>query len=117
MELSGAGKSPNTSLSFRYNANNEELEELFNACDDDPPTPQTDPPSTPQNENASPKRGDRTPSIIDKYFKSIRTEKLVEKTEDIKPVDAKSDERPTPPKEVSSSPTKLGKYSMTSSLK
>lgn len=106
MELSGAGKSPNTSLSFRYNANNEELEELFNACDDDPPTPQTDPPSTPQNENASPKRGDRTPSIIDKYFKSIRTEKLVEKTEDIKPVDAKSDERPTPPKEVSSSPMK-----------
>ncbi|KAJ0177113.1 hypothetical protein K1T71_007122 [Dendrolimus kikuchii] len=117
MEISGSGKSPNTSLSFRYNANNEELEELYHVCEDDPPTPQCDPPSA-QSENASPKRGDKTPSIIDKYFKSIRNEKLVEKTEDVKPVESKVAEeaRSPTPKEVTASPMKeylnrLGKRS------
>ncbi|CAH0579106.1 unnamed protein product [Chrysodeixis includens] len=119
MEISGVGKSPNSSLSFRYNANNEELEELYHVCEDDPPTPQCDPaPATP-GENASPKRGERSSSIIDKYFKSIRTEKLVEKPEDAKPVESKPAEEAKPavvPKEVTSSPMKeylnrLGKRS------
>lgn len=96
-------------MSFRYNANNEELEELYhNVCEDDPPTPQCDPPSA-QIENASPKRGDKTPSIIDKYFKSIRSEKIVEKTDDVKAVESKvSDDTKTPitPKEVTASPMK-----------
>ncbi|XP_063824841.1 testis-expressed protein 2 isoform X2 [Ostrinia nubilalis] len=128
MEISGSGKSPNTSLSFRYNANNEELEELYNVCEDDPPTPQCDVPQSAQGENASPKRGDKTSSIIDKYFKSIRDkpiekekliEKPVEKAEDAKPVESKQAEEGVtviPPKEVSSSPMKeyfnrLGKRS------
>lgn len=123
-----AGKSPNTSLSFRYNANNEELEELYNVCEDDPPTPQFDVPQSTQSENASPKRGDKSSSIIDKYFKSIRDkpaekekllEKPTEKAEDAKPVDSKQIEEGVsviPPKEVSSSPMKeyfnrLGKRS------
>lgn len=116
-----AGKTPtaSTSFSFRYNANNEELEELFEACEDDPPTPQFDGSPVAQSENASPKRGDKTPSILDKYFKSIRTEKFDEKpleTKDSKPVE----ENRTPPKEVSSSPMKeylnrLGKRSTSES--
>ena len=108
-----SGKSPNTSLSFRYNANNEELEELFQECDDDPPTPQPEPPAT-RSESASPKK---TSSIIDKYFKSIRNEKPIEKIDDIKQ-DVKSEESraPSVPKEVTSSPMKdylnrLGKRS------
>lgn len=117
-----AGKSPN-SLSFRYNANNEELEELcYPVCEDDPPTPQCDPPP-PQSENASPKRGERSSSIIDKYFKSIRTEKLVEKPEDVKPVEVKPPEEikaSSVTKEVTSSPMKeylnrLGKRSTSES--
>ncbi|XP_045448409.1 testis-expressed protein 2 [Melitaea cinxia] len=115
MEVSGAGKSPNTSLSFRYNANNEELEELFQACEDDPPTPQPDPPV--KTESASPKKTERSSSIIDKYFKSMRTEKLTEKVEDVKQ-ELKSEENRSPvtPKEVTSSPMKeylnrLGKRS------
>ncbi|KAL4709963.1 hypothetical protein ACJJTC_003926 [Scirpophaga incertulas] len=118
MEISGAGKSPNTSLSFRYNANNEELEELYNACDDDPPTPQCDVSIPLHNENASPKKVDKTSSIIDKYFKSMR-EKPNEKSEDAKASETKLAEEPknvNPPKEVSSSPMKdylnrLGKRS------
>nr|XP_026488194.1 testis-expressed protein 2 isoform X1 [Vanessa tameamea] len=116
MEVSGPGKSPNTSLSFRYNANNEELEELFHACDDDPPTPQPDPPV--RSESASPKKTEKSPSIIDKYFKSIRTEKLPEKVDDLKQ-DPKPEENRSPiaPKEVTSSPMKeylnrLGKRSI-----
>ena len=111
-----SGKSPNASLSFRYNANNEELEELFHVCDDDPPTPQCDPPGTPV-ENASPKRGERSSSIIDKYFKSIRSEKVLEKLDDAKPSEPKQEEvKAAVPKEVSSSPMKeylnrLGKRS------
>lgn len=114
------GKSPSSTLSFRYNANNEELEELFNTCDDDPPTPQCDPPSTTQSENPSPKRGDKTPSIIDKYFKSIRTEKpekTAEKTEkDEAKVEKTEEGRSSTPKEITSSPMKeylnrLGKRS------
>lgn len=119
MEVSGAGKSPNTSLSFRYNANNEELEELYNICDDDPPTPQCELPSSTQSENASPKRGDKSSSILEKYFKSIRPEKPTEKIEDVKPADPKQSDEPkpvVPPKEVSASPMKeylnrLGKRS------
>ncbi|KAG6445868.1 hypothetical protein O3G_MSEX004134 [Manduca sexta] len=104
MEVSG--KSPNTSLSFRYNANNEELEELYHVCEDDPPTPQAEPAPS-QSENASPKRGEKTSSIIDKYFKSMRTEKPIEKLDEVKPPDAKPEESKTPvPKEVSSSPMK-----------
>ncbi|XP_035432519.2 testis-expressed protein 2 isoform X2 [Spodoptera frugiperda] len=119
MEISGVGKSPNTSLSFRYNANNEELEELYHVCEDDPPTPQCDPPVSTPVENASPKRGERSSSIIDKYFKSIRAEKI-EKPEDVKPVENKPEEvkgKEAPiPKEVTSSPMKeylnrLGKRS------
>ncbi|KOB71170.1 Testis-expressed sequence 2 protein, partial [Operophtera brumata] len=102
-----------------YNANNEELEELFNACEDDPPTPQCDTPSTAQSENASPKKGDKTPSIIDKYFKSMRSEKPTEKekTEDAKSeAKDKEESRSSTPKEISSSPMKeylnrLGKKS------
>ncbi|CAH2106536.1 unnamed protein product [Euphydryas editha] len=107
------GKSPNTSLSFRYNANNEELEELFQACEDDPPTPQPDPPI----KSESPKKTEKSPSIIDKYFKSMRTEKPPEKVEDVKQ-ETKSEENRSPiaPKEVTSSPMKeylnrLGKRS------
>lgn len=119
MEIPSSSKSPNTSLSFRYNANNEELEELYNVCDDDPPTPQCDTPSNTQSENASPKKGDRTPSIIDKYFKSIRSEKIVEKVEDAKTAEPKVTEESrgsVAPKEVTSSPMKeylnrLGKRS------
>ncbi|XP_063618771.1 testis-expressed protein 2 isoform X1 [Cydia splendana] len=119
MELSGSGKSPNASLSFRYTANNEELEELYHMCDDDPPTPQNDPP---QNETASPKKADKSSSILDKYFKSMRTEKPPDKEND----DPKSDPKPledtkpaAPPKEVTSSPMKeylnrLGKRTTTS---
>lgn len=100
------------------------MEELYNVCEDDPPTPQCDAPLTTQSENASPKRGDKT-SIIDKYFKSIRekpVEKtpdkgLLEKSEEGKPLESKSEEvRNIPPKEVTSSPMKeylnrLGKRS------
>ncbi|CAH0701302.1 unnamed protein product [Spodoptera exigua] len=120
MEISGVGKSPNASLSFRYNANNEELEELYHVCEDDPPTPQCDPPVSTPVENASPKRGERSSSIIDKYFKSIRSEKIIEKPEDVKPVESKQEEakvKEAPvPKEVTSSPMKeylnrLGKRS------
>lgn len=83
------------------------MEELFDACDDDPPTPQFDASPSVRSENASPKRGDKTPSILDKYFKSIRTEKVIEKLEDIKPIEPKpSEEGRTPPKDVSSSPMK-----------
>ncbi|XP_041977923.1 testis-expressed protein 2 [Aricia agestis] len=114
MEISNSGKSPNTSISFRYNANNEELEELSQACDDDPPTPQSDPP--PKTENTSPKKTEKSASILDKYFKSMRTEKPTEKVEeksDTKPEESKT---PVPPKEVTSSPMKdylnrLGKRS------
>lgn len=121
MEISGVGKSPNASLSFRYNANNEELEELsYPVCEDDPPTPQCDPPPPPS-DNASPKRGERS-SIIDKYFKSIRTEKPAEKTEDVKPLETKVEEQKSSPvtKEVTSSPMKdylnrLGKRSTSES--
>ncbi|CAH0397973.1 unnamed protein product [Chilo suppressalis] len=118
MEISGPGKAPNTALSFRYNANNEELEELFDACEDDPPTPQCDVPVSTLSENASPKKTDKT-SIIDKYFKSMR-EKQVDKTEDAKVSETKvTDEAKSvqnPPKEISSSPMKdylnrLGKRS------
>ncbi|XP_026317528.1 testis-expressed protein 2 isoform X2 [Hyposmocoma kahamanoa] len=111
MEVSGTppAKTPgaSTSFSFRYNANNEELEELFEACEDDPPTPQFDGSPVVQSENASPKRGDKTPSILDKYFKSIRAEKFEDKpseTKDSKP----AEENRTPPKEVSSSPMNFG---------
>lgn len=113
-----SGKSPNSSLSFRYNANNEELEELYHVCDDDPPTPQCDPPPGTPVENASPKRGERSSSIIDKYFKSMRSEKVLEKLDDAKPSEPKQEEvKPASvPKEVSSSPMKeylkgLGKRS------
>ncbi|CAH2037700.1 unnamed protein product, partial [Iphiclides podalirius] len=117
MEVTGAGKSPNATLSFKYNANNEELEELFQPCEDDPPTPQCEPPVK-EPVSASPKRGDKT-SIIDKYFKSIRNEKPNEKTEDAKVVENKFPEESRssmPPKEVTSSPMKdylnrLGKRS------
>ncbi|XP_047995603.1 testis-expressed protein 2 isoform X2 [Leguminivora glycinivorella] len=114
-------KSPNSSLSFRYNANNEELEELYHMCDDDPPTPQNDPPVS-QNETASPKKADKSSSILDKYFKSMRPEKPSEKENE----DPKSDPKPAeetkpaaPPKEVTSSPMKeylnrLGKRATTS---
>ncbi|CAH0719469.1 unnamed protein product, partial [Brenthis ino] len=105
MEVSGAGKSPNTSLSFRYNANNEELEELFHECDDDRPIPQVEPQV--RCESASPKKTEKTSSIIDKYFKSIRNEKPSEKVDEVK-TDVKSEENRAPivPKEVSSSPVK-----------
>lgn len=114
------GKSPNTTLSFRYNANNEELEELFQPCEDDPPTPQCEPVKEPI--SASPKRGDKT-SIIDKYFKSMRTEKN-DKQDDPKPAESKSQEEgktSVPAKEVSSSPVKdylnrLGKRSTSESV-
>ncbi|XP_045772138.1 testis-expressed protein 2 [Maniola jurtina] len=117
MEVSGAGKAPNTSLSFRYNPNNEELEELFQGCEDDPPTPQPEPPV--RSESASPKKMEKSSSIIDKYFKSMRNEKPVEKVEEAKtdPKDAKVDEKKgDTPKEVTSSPMKeylnrLGKRS------
>lgn len=109
------GKSPNTSLSFRYNANNEELEELFHECDDDRPIPQVEPQV--RSESASPKKTEKTSSIIDKYFKSIRNEKPTEKVDEIK-TDVKPEENraPSVPKEVSSSPVKdylnrLGKRS------
>ncbi|KAJ8730201.1 hypothetical protein PYW07_017239 [Mythimna separata] len=117
MEISGVGKSPNSSLSFRYNANNEELEELYHVCEDDPPTPQCDPPPGTPVENASPKRGERSSSIIDKYFKSMRSEKVLEKLDDAKPTEVKQEEVKAPvPKEVTSSPMKeylnrLGKRS------
>ncbi|KAM3964562.1 testis-expressed protein 2 [Aphomia sociella] len=123
MEVSGAGKSPNSSLSFRYNANNEELEELYNICEDDPPTPQCDVPSSTQSENTSPKRSDRSSSILDKYFKSIRAEKPIEKIEDVKVTDPKPVDEPKSavlPKEATSSPMKeylnrLGKRSTSES--
>ncbi|XP_048482601.1 testis-expressed protein 2 isoform X1 [Plutella xylostella] len=107
MDIPGASKTPNTSLSFRYNANNEELEELFNPCEDDPPTPVCDTPASTNSENASPKKTDKT-SIIDKYFKSMRVERIdkIEETKgDLgKPIeDVKTS---TPSKEVSSSPVK-----------
>ncbi|XP_049868978.1 testis-expressed protein 2 isoform X2 [Pectinophora gossypiella] len=120
-------KSPNTSLSFRYNANNEELEELYEVCEDDPPTPQFDVSASPsvRSENASPKRGDKTSSILDKYFKSIRTadKQLLEKVDkqedkgDKQCETKSSDENRTPAKDVSSSPMKeylnrLGKRSV-----
>ncbi|XP_060802746.1 testis-expressed protein 2 isoform X2 [Amyelois transitella] len=109
MELSGTGKTTNTSLSFRYNANNEELEELYHVCDDDPPTPQCDPPSA-QSENASPKKSDKSSSsILDKYFKSMRTEKVGEKSEDVKNSETKGTDESktaTPQKEVTASPMK-----------
>lgn len=110
--VSGKTPVPATSFSFRYNANNEELEELFEPCEDDPPTPQFDGSPVAQSENASPKKGDKTPSILDKYFKSIRAEKFDDKILEPKPVE----ENKTPPKEVSSSPMKdylnrLGKRS------
>ncbi|XP_072932096.1 testis-expressed protein 2-like isoform X2 [Epargyreus clarus] len=108
MEVSGTGKSPNTSLSFRYNANNEELEELFQACEDDPPTPQCEPPPV-RSESASPKRTDKTSSILDKYFKSIRTEKpekSIDKPEDVKAETKEETKTAPPPKEVTSSPMK-----------
>ncbi|XP_045535511.1 testis-expressed protein 2 [Papilio machaon] len=122
MEVSGAGKSPNATLSFRYNANNEELEELFQPCEDDPPTPQCEP-TVKEPISASPKRGDKT-SIIDKYFKSMRTEKTNDKQDDSKQAESKSQEEsksPVPPKEVSSSPVKdylnrLGKRSTSESI-
>lgn len=85
-------------------------------CEDDPPTPQCDPPSTPV-ESTSPKRGERSSSIIDKYFKSIRSEKALEKFEDAKPIESKPEEaKASVPKEVTSSPMKeylnrLGKRS------
>lgn len=91
------------------------MEELFQACEDDPPTPQPDPPV--KTESASPKKTERSSSIIDKYFKSMRTEKLPEKVEDVKQ-ELKSEENRSPvtPKEVTSSPMKeylnrLGKRS------
>ncbi|CAK1547090.1 unnamed protein product [Leptosia nina] len=114
MEISGSGKSPNSALSFRYNANNEELEELFPPCDPTTPIPQGDQPT--KSETASPKKTEKTSSIIDKYFKSIRSEKSSEKVEDVKP-DPKPEETKSPtPKEISSSPMKeylnrLGKRS------
>ncbi|XP_073945152.1 uncharacterized protein isoform X2 [Choristoneura fumiferana] len=113
-------KSPNATLSFRYNANNEELEELYHMCDDDPPTPQCEPSPSGQSENASPKKTDKSSSILDKYFKSMRPEKT-DKVEDVKTEvklveEAKS---ANPPKEVTSSPMKeylnrLGKRNTTS---
>ncbi|XP_052740221.1 testis-expressed protein 2 [Bicyclus anynana] len=114
MEVSGSGKAPNTSLSFRYKANNEELEQLFQGCDDDPPTPQPEPPT--RSESASPKKSEKSPSIIDKYFKSMRTEKAVEKVEDVKAETKTDDKKGDVPKEVTSSPMKeylnrLGKRS------
>lgn len=117
--ISGKTPTASTSFSFRYTANNEELEELFEACEDDPPTPQCDGSPVAQSENASPKRGDKTPSIIDKYFKSTKTEKFDDKpseTKDSKPVE----ENRTPSKELSSSPMKeylnrLGKRSTSES--
>ncbi|XP_068631680.1 testis-expressed protein 2 [Battus philenor] len=121
MEVTGAGKSPNTTLSFRYNANNEALEELFEPCEDDPPTPQCEPPAK-EPINASPKRGDKT-SIIDKYFKSMRTEKPNEKQEESKAENKSQDEsrNPAPSKDVTSSPMKdylnrLGKRSTSESI-
>ncbi|CAK1595981.1 unnamed protein product [Parnassius mnemosyne] len=117
MEVTGSGKSPNATLSFRYNANNEELEELFQPCEDDPPTPQSEPPAK-EPVTASPKRADKT-SIIDKYFKNIRTEKPIDKQDDAKLLENKRQEdtrSPVPSKEASSSPVKdylkgLGKKS------
>ncbi|CAH2268975.1 jg16000 [Pararge aegeria aegeria] len=107
MEVSGSGKTPNTSLSFRYNANNEELEQLFSSqqsCDDDPPTPQAEPPV--RSESASPKKTEKSSSIIDKYFKSMRTEKPVEKVEDVKNETKADEKKGDPPKEVTASPMK-----------
>lgn len=101
-------KPANSALSFRYNANNEELEELYNVCDDDPPTPVADASPTVQSESASPKRADKT-SIIDKYFKSMRVDKG-EKLEEPKSETSKGSEElsrnSTPAKEVTSSPVK-----------
>lgn len=99
------GKSPNTSLSFRYNANNEELEELYQVCDDDPPTPQFDVSPTTQSENTSPKKLDKSSSIIEKYFKR---EKFQEKSDEIKTDSPKVEESHSSsvPKDVSFSPVK-----------
>ncbi|XP_045525738.1 testis-expressed protein 2 isoform X1 [Pieris brassicae] len=119
MDFSGPGKSPNSALSFRYNANNEELEELYQACESENALPQGDQPS--KSETASPKKTEKSSSIIDKYFKSIRSEKSNEKVEDVK-----SDPKPTEesksstPKEITSSPMKeylnrLGKRSTSES--
>lgn len=102
-----SAKSPN--LTFRYNANNEELEELFDVCEEDPPTAQVEASSSVKSENASPKKTEKSPSIIDKYFKSVRNEKSVEKLEDVKGKDVESkssDECRTPPKDVTVSPVK-----------
>lgn len=104
MEISGAGKSPNTALSFRYNANNEALEQLYNQNDEDPPTPQFDASPSAHSENASPKKLDKTSSLIDKYFK--RADK--DKPDDTKSEPKGGDEVKiaSVSKEVSSSPVK-----------
>ncbi|GBP65199.1 Testis-expressed protein 2 [Eumeta japonica] len=109
MENPGSGKSPHSALSFRYNANNEELEELYPTCEDDPPTPQFDISSNVNSENASPKKIDRTTSIIDKYFKSIRVDKVNEKLDEGKNEASKMEDAQktsSTSKEVTSSPMK-----------
>lgn len=90
-------------------------------CDDDPPTPQCEPSPSGQSENASPKKTDKSSSILDKYFKSMRPEKTVDKTEDVKTEVKPAEEAKSvnPPKEVTSSPMKeylnrLGKRNTTS---
>ncbi|XP_038212158.1 testis-expressed protein 2 isoform X2 [Zerene cesonia] len=119
MEVSGSGKSPNSGMSFRYNANNEALEELFQSCDDDPAVPPSEP--AVKSETASPKKTEKTSSIIDKYFKSMRSEKSSEKVEDVKADVKPTEENKSPtPKEISSSPMKeylnrLGKRSTSES--
>lgn len=93
-------------MSFRYNANNEELEQLYNICEDDPPTPQFDTSSTTPSETASPKKLDKTSSIIDKYFKRLDKQ---DKGEDNKSETSKIGDEArsaTTTKEVSSSPVK-----------
>ncbi|XP_050670951.1 testis-expressed protein 2 isoform X2 [Leptidea sinapis] len=117
MDVSGAAKTPNAGLSFRYNANNEELEELFQACNEDQPPQITD--TSIKNENASPKKTEKSSSIIDKYFKSMRSEKPVEKVEDVK-CEKPPEESKTPSKDVTASPMKdylnrLGKRSTSES--
>ncbi|XP_045497711.1 testis-expressed protein 2 isoform X1 [Colias croceus] len=120
MEVSGSGKSPNPGMSFRYNANNEALEELFQSCDDDAAVPPSEP--AVKSETASPKKTEKTSSIIDKYFKSMRSEKSSEKVEDVKTdvKPAEENKSPTPKEIISSSPMKeylnrLGKRSTSES--
>lgn len=114
------GKPTNTGLSFRYNANNEELEELYNICEDDPPTPSCEPSPNALAENASPKKMDKSSSIIEKYFKRVDKDKEKDKVDDTKSESPKVDDVrcSSVPKEVTSSPVKdyLNRFGKKSSV-